>query len=81
MLLCDIASLSRLSITIVSLTGLPTPQKLNQFAGSRFDGSDYTIVILAAREDEPWKSYGLRFGLPETETSPRKRTNDNSPAL
>ena len=42
MLLCDIASLSRLSITIVSLTGLPTPQKLNQFVRSRFDGSHYT---------------------------------------
>ena len=30
MLLCDIASLSRLSITIVSLTGFPTPQKQPQ---------------------------------------------------
>jgi hypothetical protein len=30
MLLCEIAGLSRLSITIVSLTGFPTPQEQTQ---------------------------------------------------
>ncbi len=39
MLLCDIASLSRLSITIVSLTGFSTPQKQPQhFVGSHIYG-------------------------------------------
>jgi hypothetical protein len=52
MLLCDIASLSRLSITIVSLTGFYASKTLDQLVRSRFDGSDYTIVIRKGREDE-----------------------------
>jgi hypothetical protein len=45
MLLCDIASLSRLSITIVSLTGLPTLRKQgNYFVSSRFYEAHYTIA-------------------------------------